>query len=248
MGWIAQSFAALFDGVGRFIGSLDATRLWESRNTTLVLGWLLGLASAPLAEWVKDRRRKNQVAIAIRRELHELQYRLALVSFSVELDVGDGFNRDFIARTKQLVSGYRGALLDPEMMRKLDVFLKYTDAETAEYVAHVRAKNRGKVIPPFEAPYLDSVMGDLRLFSPDVQTSLLSIRAHLGMLNDHIETSAYYERLTFTNLEGENYATVVANGRQGLQQVGKLSRRIAEMIQALYPEDQQHPAGGSAPR
>jgi hypothetical protein len=106
---ITQSFGAFLQGIAQFIGNLDGNRIWESRNTTLLIGWLIGFLSTPLLEWVKDRRRRRQLEVAIRRELHELQYRLTLISFAAELDFGDGFNRDFVVRTKQLIASYRGS-------------------------------------------------------------------------------------------------------------------------------------------
>ncbi len=232
---IGPSIGLFIQGVAHFVGSLDPNRIWESRNTTVAIGWLLGFLSAPLMEWVKDRRRKRQLEVAIRRELQEQQYQLALVSFTAEMDFGDGFNRDFILRTKQLIAGYRRANLDPEMMGKVDHFLKMSDEDLAGFVAHSKAKDTGKVIPPFESRYLDSVMSDLRLFSPDFQTKLLSIRADLGKLNFHIQTATDYERLTFTLSDPGNHEKAVNNNRLGLRQVTRLTRRIAEKIDALYP-------------
>jgi hypothetical protein len=62
------------------------------------------------------------------------------------------------------------------MMGKVDTFLKLSDDELVAYITQSKAKAHGRVIPPFAARYLDSVMSDLRLFSPDFQTKLLSIR------------------------------------------------------------------------
>lgn len=232
---IAQSFGVFLQSLADAVGSLDLNRVWESRNTTLMLGWIIGVFTTPVAEFVKDRRRQRQLAVAIHRELQELQYQLALVSFTTEIDFGDGFNRDYIIRTKQLISGYGGANVDPKMMENVDRFLKMTDDQIAGYVAHSQAKNIGQVIPPFETRYLDSVMGDLRLFSRDFQTRLMSIRTDLGMLNFHIRTATEYERFTFTLTDAHNHKVVGDNNRKSLKAVARLGRRVAEKIEALYP-------------
>jgi len=232
---IGQSIGLFIQGVAQAVASVDLTRVWESRSTALVLGWAFGVFTTPVAELLKDRRRKKQLEIVIQRELHELQYQLTLISFTAEIDFGDGFNRDFIVRTKHLISGYRGANLDPKMIENIEKFLKMSDDQIAAYVAYEQAKDRGKVIPPFETRYLDSVMGDLRLFTPDFQTKLISIRTDLGKLNFHIQSATEYERFTYTITDVVNHKAVSDNNRKGLRQVTRLTRRVAEEIEALYP-------------
>jgi hypothetical protein len=217
------------------LGGFDFTRIWESRNTTLLLGWILGVFTTPIAELVKDRRRKRQLEIVIRRELHEQQYHLALVSFNAECDYGDGFNRAFLVRTKELIEGYRGADVDPKIKDSIEKCLTMTDEQIAGYAAYSRAKDKGKAIPPFETRYLVAVMGDLRLFSPEFQTKLLAVRADLGKLNFHIQAASDYERFTFTVTDPGNHKAVSDNNRLGLRQVARLARRTAERIEALYP-------------
>lgn len=230
---IAQGFGLFLQSVAHAVGTLDLTRIWESRTTALVIGWLLGVLSTPLVEWVKDRRRRVQIRVALRRELEELNYRLVLASFTTEDEFGEGFNRAFITRTKELIKGYRGANHDPQMVAKIDKYLAMKDDEIATYVASQKAKDTHKAIPAFEAPYVDSAMSDLRLLNPDLQSRILDVRARLGMLNSLIADATYYNRLTFTSMSDENHAVAVANSRMVLRLIGRMARIAAEKIHAL---------------
>ena len=232
---LAQGVGALLQGIGQAVGALDLNRIWESRTTGLIVGFLAGLLSAPIVERVKDGRRKRQIEVAIRRELEELKYRFTLVSFTFEMDYGDGFNRAFIARTKDLIAGYDGANMDAEQAVQInDKFLKKTDEQIEAFAAHTKAQARGKVIPTFQARYLDSIMGDLRLLGTDVQAKLLDIRANIGNLNDMIEAATYYNRLTFTVSTPENHQLADGNNIGCLKTVGREARVIAEKIHTLY--------------
>ena len=73
----------------------------------LVLGWILGLFSPLILDAIKARRERRELAVAIRAEAQDLQYRLACVSFLLAQYCGD-VSRDYLLWLRPKLTNYKG--------------------------------------------------------------------------------------------------------------------------------------------
>jgi hypothetical protein len=197
----------------------------------LILGWLFGLLTGPIAENIRRRRARWSLAHAIESELSDV--------------------RDFCAGMVYLVHSRQGALtrnalewvarhqscsrsVDQQALAaNLRKILVNSDAELlAASAASVREEQhlsfRGIALP-----FLTTQLHQLDVFSKRSQEQVLQIIQSVRAYNEVIADAKQYADLTFGTLSTENRQRIVGNLRLAERTVAEVARRTADQIETL---------------
>lgn len=199
-----------------------------SELVALVMGWLLGLLSLPIGDAIRRGYERGRLAKAIKSELMELRYTMALVADNMKSATGtqdDGF----LAWLDATVASYTG-----------------TDADQPGFLAAVR-QLRSKLagaIPPkhlsagsglhlktYDLPFLTSQVQRISIFSIEFQQQVLQIKAQLEQFNSDMAFLMRQYELTFNpSLDATNRAVIQGNLQSGYAKGGRSAIHIADLI------------------
>lgn len=193
----------------------------------VVVGWLLGILSTPIVEWLKERRLRKQLRLGILTELSEVRVRLAMSVFTVSNRFGevDGKLLDWFSAA---IVEYQGMHPTPEIKKILDKHGTLTDEQLKQLYAATNT------IPSFKKvrlPYLDSKIGALSLLEEPTQAILFEIRTKVDIVNEIIEDIQFYHKLTFdSSIVESNHEKVSGNLNDAIRQVGDQARGLVNRI------------------
>ena len=73
------------------------------------------------------------------------------------------------------------------------------------------------------------------MFPPSYQLKLFEIKSQLGLLNDQIEDTKFYYKMTFeANISTENYNAVCCNLEQGYKSIADKAKNIVDSIGSSF--------------
>lgn len=198
----------------------------------VILGWALGLGSALLVDWRRDRRKISATKTAVSRELRELAYRLVCLVYMAESHRGR-LNREVLEWLRPQVERYAGPHPKDGLLGGVSGLLKGSDAELARAAAH-GASLSPQFYPSQEAPYSEAAAAQAHGFDPDYAVRVLDVLSHLRMYNETREQEVHYSRLTFApGITPENYERAVRNAVQAEDQLSRRARIIVDKITKL---------------
>jgi len=201
--------------------------------TNVVLGWVLGLASAELIHWNRSRKKRRQIKVAISRELRESAHRLVALLYRLESRFG-GINREFLEWMQPQVQRYEGPNPTDGLLAGVAGLLKQPDAKIQELAAHLQATTPPPFIPADEPSYTIRSVADLHDFEPDYAVRILDVLAHLRMIEQTRQNADHYHRLTFTpGLGDENHRKAIENVNTSHREIAKRARIVIDKIAAL---------------
>jgi len=204
------------------------------RDTTgVILGWALGLGSALLVDWRRERKTVTAIRIAISRELREVAYRLIGIVYTAEAHRGR-LNREVLEWLRPHVERYAGPNPRDGLLAGVSGLLNRPDAELAQMTAYKRATSSPKFYPREDAPYTEAVVAQAHDFKPEYAVLVMDVLAHLRMYNEVRENELHYTRLTFVpGITEENHALAVGNAEQSEDQLSRRARIIVDKITQL---------------
>lgn len=199
----------------------------------LLLGWALGLLAPVIVDAIKRKKEMAQTRIALLDELHEVKYRLALSAYFTETRFGV-VDRTYLTWLRTVVSEYKGQKPKDSILSLIDTKLALPD-EQLDLVAksELAQPEGGLALKKYVVPLLDSRISSLWFFDGGFQRLLLEVRNELNLLNEEVDQARYYFGLTFTKLEGDNYARVNSNLTNCYRQMAERAKIAANKIGEL---------------
>lgn len=180
----------------------------------ILLGWLLGLLAPAIVDTIKDKREAKTTKVALFTELQELQYRLVLMVYRIESKYGN-LNKEFFQWAQDILVEYKGVNSSDSLMKTIGPLLKLTNEEMTVFsqLAKERSNpNTGLELKKFSLSLLDSNLQLLSKFNPILRGYLLEVKTHIGFINEIVDDSRYYFRLSFqNNISAGNYETAKNN-------------------------------------
>ena len=206
----------------------------------VIVGWALGLASALVVEWWKERRKIGAIKVAVLRELRETAYRLLCIVYKAEGRRG-GLSRQLLEWMHPQVQRYAGPNPSEGFLAGVAGLLARSDAELAQLAAYEKVNTPPQFWPREEASYAMAAAAQAHDLEPDYTVRLLDILSHLRMFNEVRENGIYYSRLTFAPgplcLTPENHAKAVQNADAADEQIARRARIIVDRITALEEKE-----------
>jgi hypothetical protein len=198
----------------------------------ILIGWLLGLLSPPIVEWIQRRRRRAELVKSFQIELEGLRLSLASVTYSLGSRRGD-VDRELLEVIEPIL---RSDTTFPEALGMADAVRLLMELSDEQLASHAIASSAGASqlgLKRITVPFLSSQLSSLYLFSPEFQRIALKIYSRLAIINEEIDIVAFNLKKTFDALSVENHAIVIGNLNQSYQFLSRLCRRLIDDVNLL---------------
>jgi hypothetical protein len=210
----------------------DFTKDFAVPAALVLLGWLLGVLSPALIEYIRRDRDRKLICSAIRDDLSELRVVLAFTAFGIRSGSGQ-LDRGFLEWTKNVLITYKGE----EDIQRSASFVSTLLAEPDQNIAAVAQawaarRTGGHSLKKFYANTIDSNLPTIWQLSRELQTELLDISRRLTHLNEEVEQAQYYFRLTF-ECTGQNHSIANQNLASSYRNVADMACRVVDRIDAI---------------
>lgn len=193
-------------------------------------GWLLGLFAPLISDWFRQRIRARKLRAALAGELHELQYKMALVSMKVHQRFGN-ITDDWLTWFETVVRNYSGLEATSESVELATLLRKVSEQERKVYLLRDRKPNRGLGLMQYDLPFLNAHVGEISIFPIPFQSALLRIKNNLDLFNQLVTSLQRSFDQTFdSSLSPENRQSLVSNLEQGYEALARRAEVIAKVI------------------
>jgi hypothetical protein len=198
----------------------------------VVLGWLFGLLTGPIAEGIRRRRARASLAQAIEFELADIRDQAVMLEHQVHVLHGtlsrSGLQRTIDGLKDSPSEGGRGAR---EVLTKL---LERGEDAIDELNAHLQKPTTNLSFRALEMPFLMTQLHQIDVFSAPTQQRLLRLKTDIRMFNELAAEVSRYSEMTFNvSVVDDNRARVVGNLRQAERSAQQRAVIIADSIAAI---------------
>ena len=170
----------------------------------VLLGWLLGTLTPGIIEAIKRPKHKAEVLSAVKSELRELRYKVAIVVHRMRVATGT-LNQQALDLIRPVILTHEGPEEDHQLAEGFRKLLALGDAK---YIALHNAGESGTSSPypvPYAAPYLHSHLGEVAIFGQSTQEALLRVDAELHLFNEQVSYVRACHDRTFQTMSHENF-------------------------------------------
>jgi len=197
----------------------------------LLAGWILGILSSIIVEWIKKYLDRMEARKAIRIELSEVKTRLTANVFQIELGFGT-YDRDLLKWLQPNAKEFTEIHPKENILALIDEQLSWPSGQIALYA-------KGKRKPPgtslkcreIGVPFLESRIGNLSMFDANQQRLLLEIRFQISVINDDVKRARRYHELTFgSGVADSNMRIVNSNLDSTHLDISRVSRKVVDRI------------------
>jgi len=200
----------------------------------LVLGWLFGLFSPLIYDRIKKKYQQEEIKRGLLTELKETEFKVVGAVYLLSRRLGL-YNRELLEWLRPNVKSYSGAHYKDYILKAIESHLDLTDEQLAALSQYDKDEGKeGLSLKKYTLPFLDSMIGSLSVFDAEFQNKAFEIRAQVNLLNEEIDQTRFYFRMTFdSNLTPENHSVVTQNLNRCYENVLGASRRLADRISNL---------------
>jgi hypothetical protein len=200
----------------------------------LILGWLFGLLTGPIAEHIRRRRARGSLANALDYELADLLDQCVMIVHFVDVRRGTltrprvEWALDRLKNTRS--ENARG------VANRLQEILASSDAEIAALAAQVEQPDNNISFRSLQIPFLASQLHQLDVFSVATQGRLLRLTTDVRMYNEIAAEAMKSSDRTFdSSIEGDNRTRLMGNIRRAEQRAQQRAEIIADSIVRVGP-------------
>ncbi len=199
----------------------------------IIVGWLFGLLSPAVSEFIQKPIRRSQIKKSIDIEFRRLRFQLVNSVFFIGVSRGL-FNRQILEQFNAIEKQDRSPLYDEAIHEASDRFLQLSDENLFSALRSQQDPNATYTFKKSSIPFLSSNLSQLQLFSPEYQRRALEVAADLSLINDSIDYAALNIDRTFDqNLSEHNLKMVMMNVDYAYKAIFSSTRKIADNIEAL---------------
>jgi len=196
----------------------------------IIFGWLLGLLSQPIVSKIEKHSKQKEIRNAIFSELQNIEIRLVVLCYKIQTHLGKN-DMETLIWIKGIYKKYKGNF--PH--RLLDTFEKLSQAPDDQFDEIIRtskAEDDISISPKkYSLPYTESILEYLSVFDSNFQKNIFDIRTQINFLNDDIENSSFYFRLTFKpSCMNLNKEIIRSNLNNCYNDIQERCKKIAERI------------------
>ena len=200
----------------------------------LALGWLSGVLSPIVVDEIRRRKEAESVIAAMKGEINEAAYLLALAAYNVAMHLG-AVDRSFVTWVKNAVVLYGGTEPTKNILASLDIKLGFTDEQLAQIASSEAARfSQAIALIRFAVPFVDARVPNWHSVPASIRLDLQAVRIDIRLLDDLVDQSRIYFNLTFSRGENFDYASVVNNLRGIYEQYLKRCRITADRMHRLH--------------
>ena len=220
----------------RFYPGQPKQELGGQRNVTmenllhLLLGWLLGLTTLGIAEWIRRDYRKRELVASVAGELADLQYVIAVVAFRLRTHLGDGTD-EFLDWLIPIIREYDGPSRIPRMRDNLLKIRGYPEAERRVADLARRQHDVGVGLVRYDLPFLTAQSAELSICPLDFQRGVSWVKWQLDYFNQRVDfLRSQYEKTFDAAIVGDNRVVIETNLTNGYKDLASRAESIAKAI------------------
>lgn len=196
--------------------------------TLLLIGWALGFPSALILDWVRRLFRRRELMKAIRTELTDLQYTMALNAFLMRNEGGPLTNA-FLDWLEPIAQNYHGPVAMPSLPIWIAELRSAPEQHRERVFLALQKPDRGLYPKQHAVPFLTAHVAELSVLPMAVQAAVLRVKAQLELFNQHVAFVQKRHDMT-SSVPEEKYERVVNDLRQGIAQLAQMAEQIANTI------------------
>jgi hypothetical protein len=217
----------------------------------IAFGWCLGLLGPAIVDRIRRHYQAAELMRGITVELHELQYTMAVVTFTLR-DHLALVTDDWLAWAEPILRNYTGEAANPKFVEGVTKLKQYPEAERNLTLRLTHDPTRGLALKEYTVPFLTAHMGEISIFPLAFQSAVLRLKGQLDIFNQQVVfLGKQYDR-TFASLSQQDHRSVISNIERGYKELADRAKLIADAISRIpYPKHktpakQSTPARGSA--
>jgi len=201
----------------------------------VILGWVLGLLSNPITEWIRRRRLKKSLAAAFGAEVLDVKYR-SVMAYAYLLSFTGGGRSEIKWTIDKISAGtreeYRG------VHASFSQLVTRSDQEIADVMLtrRMQTQNKGVSLRRLDLPFLGAQLHQLDILDVRIQEQLLQLRTEVQIYNEIIEEVQRLNAMTFeTAITGGNREIVIENISKAEIGAAQRLRIIGDRCEELLP-------------
>lgn len=199
----------------------------------VVLGWFLGLVSTPIVEWISRSYRRRQLRRTLWAELDEFRYKLIMICSQIRFTQAR-LDSQFLAWAKKHIEAYSGVQAESLGRERMMEFATLPQEQLDQFNAAPRHPREGIVFMRYGLPFLESQLGDLRIFPLQTQRRLLEIVMRLDAFNQTVDQIAANTQRTFdSDLSATNREAVDINTSKWCIDLESTAKLMVQHIDGL---------------
>jgi hypothetical protein len=197
----------------------------------LIVGWVMGILSAPLGTWLHSFLERRRFIAAASVELRELRYRLAALQFILVCPLGK-MDRLFLMWCKIEIEAYRRTPEQERLIETIDHILNRTDDEiaAANRAGQANGERITKSIPEVIIPYLNSQAKMIGLLSTGRQEALVNLLHQVEVINSKNREMHSWNQATFEMGNPQNHANAVQNSQMCMSAIYTAAHQASDWI------------------
>jgi len=199
-------------------------------NSSLFIGWFLGVASAVLVERIGSAARTKRASEVIQTELEELRLQLVFNVFHVKNRLGM-LTREDVEAMKVIANAYQGVKQN-EQFKKFRKAVNGMDDKILGAIQLLGFKpGHGIGLKTQSTPAIDNSIGFVGGFPKPYQAAVLEIRRILNVFNQEVETSHRLNDMTFdASIVGTNRTAIDSNTETSWKTIVDQAEDAIELI------------------
>lgn len=180
-------------------------------NSSLIVGWFLGVASAVFVDRIGLAVATKRASEVILTELEELRLQFTFVLFKLKSKLGV-LVLDDLEAMKKVAGDYRGAKRNAQFEKFCKTVNEMDEAGLQLILAVGEKPGSGVGLKTLITPAIDNSIEAVGGFPKPYQAAVLEIRRLVGTINQEVETSLEYHKMTFdTSIVDGNRDAVIGN-------------------------------------
>jgi len=201
----------------------------------LLLGWFLGLLTPSITNKIQEEKKAKKIKNGILIETDELKILLATIIYQIESKFNN-LNHELINYLLPFYKNYNGVKLYGNILSGLEKFKSMNENELLVLNQQFKKKDLYKVLSlnKINLPYLKTKIHELPILDEELQRKLLNVLMLIDALNEDIEESKFFYKLTFdSNTSDTNHEIINSLIIEKQLFVAKQSRVILSKIDSL---------------
>lgn len=199
----------------------------------VLFGWLLGLLAPAIQDRIRQKYRAGELRQAIKVELDELRYTMALFAFLMWRHLAP-LTDDQLVWLESVVRNYSGPAANPETLDAISSLRKMSERDRRQVFIQSQKPFTAPYPKEYAAPFLAAHVGDLSVLPVPFQAAALRIKGQVDILNQHVLLVQKRHDKTFdSSLSQESREAILSDLKNGYEQLAEMAKRIADAISSL---------------
>lgn len=199
----------------------------------IILGWLFGLLSPTIINFIKEYYDNKKFLIATKIELSELQFRLCLTGFILAQRYGS-IDKEYLLEVKGILTKYAGEDAPETIVIVINSMLEANDEYFNSITAYMRSSNVNFSLMKHSTILIDDNAMQISAFPIELQSKIYEFKNYLNIYNQKVLLAQEKLSITYdSSLSEVNRQIINANLLELYADLQKVSLRVCRKIQVI---------------